>query len=1276
MTQELQALSPTALERGDLPANTSLAKLFWSADVENVTGEFETVRKLGSAATEEWLKGLDGRRRERQNDSSRWENWAASGGITQVQTLLYPGYQPRPLDSLRPSVPISNIGTSLNDHRPTYKIPGLAQPSSTPQGLLYCTFHQESNSHYLGQENPQPTEISDTSGDASYQQRPVSQARHERTREEVAELKAARRAEIERRALQLDPPLPANVLAHIPSFQAAIQIITPLDDKAWDLLKPRLIAQRDDAEQREKEIVAQSRIKEQLDEKRTLEVTKDVREVMDADWDEIQAPVRARIAGYADEIIRNSWDDGDKVSKDNSPKFAVEVLGYIRKRFYAEVAKDAAAARAAGEEPIIDPPQGPFTQKLTLENMKWIFDTKIKPHTETFRKELFLCNGCEGNFRYYGFEGVIQHYAAKHTSALSSGNIVVHWRAEWPEIPPFTWEARHAKSTYYNQGAAPLYSQGATGPPPQYGYNAYQQAPPSMPPQTYPPYPNGPAPPYSAPPFGEQYTPPAHAPYSSQGGYAPQPHGYGPGMYHQPDPYQQYHSTPAPGSAYPRTQAPPHNYPPSGPGPLPQSTPAPATAPAPVPGQYNYNYGAYQNNHQLGYSVSHTKPYSEQYRVQLDDVARNARELWTSTSNMKDVPGSIRVQVVLHHLAKRFLSKFTEPLQLAMFNDGLSNNKDMRPVRNINGLMCKVCQHGIGGYVANEQDRKAFSLPQLTNHFQTKHIEPFANMEHYATPPDWTADMVLLPDSAVLSKLRMAVGNDSHKYYLVSDALPQAFEPVDLSHLPHAEPTWPQNLSYPDEAQSPSEDNYTKYYVQPHAAVQQPEPAQAPTQEVGYYGQHTGQPQSLGSGLAVNPGYQQEPSPYQPELPPSSAVYGQQVMSAQASNAHLGKSDDRKSTQGYGSGRDQAPPRRSKKQKKRGGRAVNEDEEAASKLNEEEAKMAEEEERRREEEIRAMWAAERAETARKTAHAEDEKPSQASGKRPKSTGSSRQPSKPQTPQRQQRQAAVQRRESPAPVRDEPNLMSALEMHLNNPPSPVYVDREYREPPRNVIYMDGTQPAMPQRDARRSPEVYPRYESARVDVPPRRSRSPPYADYGRPPPAQQYRERSPPPRQPEPIYQSRPAPLPMEDVRYERAPRDDFYSRPYRDEPPPRPRATEYVEYEIVEVRDSQGTYFLERPIRRQPAEPERYYQQPPVVYEAERPVRREVEPYPPYDAPYSRAAAPPHPGYERFPPASGAAETPAPTPQPRYEPAYEDEYDPRFPAAPPSAAPPRQVRYQ
>ncbi len=94
------------------------------------------------------------------------------------------------------------------------------------------------------------------------------QARVERTKEEATELKAWRRAEIERRALLLDPPLPAAVLAHIPSFQAAIQIIAPLDDSAWELLKPRLLAQRADAEQHEREVAMQKEEPEERKAKR------------------------------------------------------------------------------------------------------------------------------------------------------------------------------------------------------------------------------------------------------------------------------------------------------------------------------------------------------------------------------------------------------------------------------------------------------------------------------------------------------------------------------------------------------------------------------------------------------------------------------------------------------------------------------------------------------------------------------------------------------------------------------------------------------------------------------------------------------------------------------------------------------------------------------------------------------------------------------------------------------------------------------------------------
>lgn len=1264
VTDNLKVLSPSTLEKGQLPANTQVTKRFWSAHVETINKEFLDVKGMGSATTEEWLKGLEGRGKERQSDATRWENWASSSAFSQMKKVLYPGYQP-PTVMQAGTVPGIAAQSST---APTGQIPGL-KPEQTADPSMQDSTSQGQHSTFPPGLFQQPR-----NGTPVYPSHGMPPGRHERTREEVAELKAARRAEIERRALTLDPPLAANVLAHIPSFQAATQIITPMDDKAWDLLKPRLLTQRAEAERREKESLAQVKIQQEVDEKRnSIVAQKDPQEAIDADWDEVQAPLRGRIAGYADEIIRDGWENGDKVTKETCPRFAVEALIYIRKRFYAEVTKDAAAAQAAGKPPTIDPPQGPFTQKLTLENMKWIFEMKIKPHTEPLRKEIFLCNGCEVTVRSYGFEGVIQHYAAKHTNALSAGNVVVHWRAEWPEHPPFTAEVKVAKNSYQNQGGGHVHPPNG-GPAPQYGFNAFQAGPQSIPPQSYQQsYPGSSAPAYGAPPYVDQYPQTGQVAYAPQNGYAPPPgsqnYGQGPGPYPPPDPYQHH--------AFPPAQGPPLGYqaPTSGP-PMP---PGPA-------GQYNYNYGSYQNNNQVGYGAPQGAP-QPPYHVQLEDVARNARELWRATSNMQDVHGTVRVQVVIYHLGKRFQSKFSTSLSLAMFDDGLSNNKDMRPVRNVNGLVCKVCRLGIGNYQASEQEQsKAYSLPQLTKHFQTSHIEALLHLDPYATPPDWTTDMVLLPEPVAMSNLPSAVSMDSQKYYLVSEAIPQAFETPTLPQASHnGGPTW--QADYQQDYPRPSVDNHAKYYAEP---------------------QNHGPPSGDASGPHQNnaaPHSQWEPTrPVVDAVPPNNH-YEQPQSAAPSRNTPLGRKDDngRQPSQGHKQGREQNP-RPSKKHKKKGGNSHGNNSAAASKRSEEEEKMAEEEARREEDAIRAMWAQDRAETARKSTRPEEEKSGRAHGKSHKHANSSGQPSKPNTPLPRQNQSqrlqAGPARNSPR-TREPSSLMDALESQISQPPP-----ASYRGPaqPNNVIFMDGREdPAPLPREPRRTPEGYARYDPPPRDAGPRRSRSPVYVDYGRPPPVQQYRERTPPRLAAEPVYQSRPPPQPMDDVRYDNRPplpRDEYDPRGYPEEPP-RQRAMEYIEYEIVEVRDPvQGTYIIERPVRRVAAPPERYQQQPPAHYgdpyarEEPLPPREAPEPYhPPYERAYSRAPPPAayepphHQQLQQPPPGSrnephqqnpGARNEPHHPPHlSRTDPAYYEEYDPRFPAAPPGAGgPPRQVRYQ
>lgn len=1253
------------MARGKTPADTPLTKLFWSAHVNDLKQEFLGVKEMGAATAEEWLKGLDGRGKERTSDPAKWENWALANGLTLMRTVLYPGY--------RPTAPVNLASTTDPTMDPVsaavIQIPGL---NSTNNKSRAATPSISSGPHTSI--TPDPGRRSST-GTVS-----LPPGRQERTKEEVAELKFARKAEIERRALALDPPLPPNILAHIPSFQAALQIITPMDDQAWDLLKPRLLAQRADAEQRDMESAAQARRQQEVEEKRHVEdaAAKEARDAVDADWDEVQAPVRARIAGFADEIIRDGWDNGEKVDRNNCSKFAVEVLTYIRKRFYAEVAKDAAAARAAGRPFTLDRPQGPFTQKLTLENMKWIFDIKVKPHTERHRKEIFLCNGCDVTVKYYGFEGVIQHYAAKHTNALSSGNVVVHWRAEWPEHPPFTSEQKIAKNGYY-QGQPPT-------------YNTYQQAP-STNPRPFQAPPNGPTQHYDTPQFGEGFSQGSHPPYPAQS--------YGPNPYPPADPYHQPYAS-APGHAPGFSNA-------SSAPPIP---PVPA-GPTGPPGPYNYNYGVYQTSTQVGYQAMQPSPFSPQYRTQLEDMARIARELWNATSNMKDTLSIVRVQVVIHHLAKRFHARHSLQLPLSTFIDGLSNHKDMRPVRNVNGLICRVCHQGIGGYLTSEEERRSYSLPQLTAHFQSRHVEPFVQGVRYGQPPEWTVDMVMLPDPAAVSSLRSVVSMDGQKYHLVNEAVPHLLGPVSVPQAaPTTTPIWPGPAGYPQTFQDAPAETHPNYYGQPqtdHPSALESGPTSfhiaAPPAQVA------NQPAELYNFIAP-------PVPRVDSIPPVSDYVPPEPLVA-AQSVALGRSNDndRRSSQGIRQGREQNS-RHPKKNKKKAssGRDSGAD---ALKRNEDEEKMAEEEAEREGDAIRAMWAADRANAARKSAIPEGDK-GEKPGKADRPRNASKQPSKPNTPQQRPRFQSRPPRNSPR--RDEgPIAMDVMEPRFGNSPLPVQREPVYRGHQHqlsNVIYMDGKEDEPTTRDSGRTPEGFNRYDWPPRDVEQRRSRSPVFTDYSRPPPPpppsqpQPYRQRSPPHEELEPFYQVRPPPVPTEDLRYNvpPQPRDEYLPRGYPDEPGRRQRAPEYIEYEIIEYRMPDGSIRVEeRPLRRVPnPEPERYYRDapPPTPQQpydrgdpyTAAPLRRDglpqaqppvSEPYrPPFERAYSRAPQglppppPQHPSaaaraYDpRHPSDAAPRQFQPPRPLSRTE--YLEEYDPRYPAAPPSTSmpTPRIPRYQ
>ena len=592
----------------------------------------------------------------------------------------------------------------------------------------------------------------------------------------------------------MDPPLLPGVLRHMDSFQAAMQISQPMTDQAWEILRPRLLSQLPFAERREKEQVQQTEIlAEEYRQRRQQEAQlKETKEHFDREWENHQAPVRHRIGALATEIIETRWAGGRAVTKESSPKFAADVLLDVRHRFYATLAQEDDATLALGEFVKTDHPNGPPMRRLILENMKWLFDTKIKPLTDHFQRELFLCNGCDGNFRFYGFEGVIQHYAAKHTTTLSMGNIVVHWRSEWPEHPPFNPNPSVAKTNYYKipTPAPAVQAPGARDPRGSIAYSNFvqpaetgastgvsqHQTPHGSTVGYQNPYP-GPRPEGPPQALPAQSYPPATSSHSVGAGYSGAPNGFTSSTAsYKPFPITQQGQVAQHGS-YAGHQG----YPAFSQGQIstvPQGYFSEASA---------SKYGGrttvpYPSNFQKGPLAAlpqvHNAPgqVSDLYQRQMDEMAKYAKDVFTGIGGVKDLPGSVRIHVVIQHTVTRFKASFPNEPSLSMFIDGLDHNAVMRPVRSVNGLGCRTC-------VKNGTGAKLYTLPHLVNHFRTTHVETPQKLGYPQHPElDWKHDMIDYPDLSVISKLLNANGMTDAKLSLIAFVFPDAF-PIPLPSL-------------------------------------------------------------------------------------------------------------------------------------------------------------------------------------------------------------------------------------------------------------------------------------------------------------------------------------------------------------------------------------------------------------------------------------------------------------------------------------------------------------
>lgn len=85
LTEDTNVLSPGALQSGHGYNDVKFTKLFYKKHVEDLKEEFTTVKAMGLATAEEWIKGLENRGKELRGDAGRWEKWESAGGISQMR---------------------------------------------------------------------------------------------------------------------------------------------------------------------------------------------------------------------------------------------------------------------------------------------------------------------------------------------------------------------------------------------------------------------------------------------------------------------------------------------------------------------------------------------------------------------------------------------------------------------------------------------------------------------------------------------------------------------------------------------------------------------------------------------------------------------------------------------------------------------------------------------------------------------------------------------------------------------------------------------------------------------------------------------------------------------------------------------------------------------------------------------------------------------------------------------------------------------------------------
>ncbi|KAK4560646.1 hypothetical protein LTR86_005224 [Recurvomyces mirabilis] len=687
-----------------IPSTLRASKVYSKTDVQHILAEAEETKAYGAGVADEWQKGLAAKGKQSMTDCARWERWEASFSqgrdLSQVLRESDPQVSSLPVENDNSkSAGVSSAESLVTFHGPlplplpvhTLRPPGFAPPLLPANTII-----------------PSPT-------------KPM------RTQQDIELARAARRADIERRCQELQPPLPPNILHQMPCFKESMQISIPMDDAQWKVLEPRLLAQREAAE-----LIEHKRIMDLAAlQTRTYDVPtenlgyfKPAKEVYGTDYDRAQESLRKHLAEYADEIVGTDLQNQPVTSGDEASELVIKVLTHAKTRYD----EDKAAANLPSPVSLthrrisMSTEDRPYRQPfLSLDNMKWLYENKVRGRLGHQYSEPFMCADCPNDWqsKLLGFESLIQHFGAKHTSSFGTENVVVHWQlSEWPEVPPF-------------------HTQPCKKPGEQRRKHKGHQAAYKAPGRTWTPSGHSDTIPFknAAAHHGGQLTP----------GSNPGHHGLSVNTDGVPDhpsvvPNGYFHGGPAHAAQQHRIGDPQRNF----------SHSAGASAP--------FFAGSYGED-------------------QMSQFMSDARATWDALAGIKDMLDCVRIQTTIYTAAANYAKCFVHWPGLDMVTDALATSSKLQPLKEASGLACQLCTRlqneglaNVEGYYARIKDVQLRNFTSLATHFKLVHVQ-----DDRADGPQWHRDMIEWPESAAIAKLMHSPGMDDIKLSLLAKAFPAAF---------------------------------------------------------------------------------------------------------------------------------------------------------------------------------------------------------------------------------------------------------------------------------------------------------------------------------------------------------------------------------------------------------------------------------------------------------------------------------------------------------------------